>query len=210
MNGKREIKMVTKVARATTEERKKQIIDEAIKIIHEEGYSTLSIRELSRRVGISEPAIYRHFLNKDDIIKGILDRIYLFGNDVYEKLNNSEEINEKIKSFVSYHFEYFENNPEMTSVVFSEDIFLHNKQLKVKLNEVIKQRRWILEKILDGAVTGEYSVKSNFEDISLVILGLVRMAVLEWRIAGYNYSLVKRGEKLLKSMERTGILLGKG
>ncbi len=59
------------MARITTEERQKTIIDEALNIIHESGYEALSIRELATRVKISEPAIYRHFLNKEDIILGI-------------------------------------------------------------------------------------------------------------------------------------------
>jgi len=63
------------MSRLSTAQRQEMIIDEAIKIIHAEGYQSLSIRELAKHVKISEPAIYRHFLNKEDIILGILNRI---------------------------------------------------------------------------------------------------------------------------------------
>ena len=66
------------MARISTEQRQDMIIDEAIKIIHTDGYQSFSIRELAKQVKISEPAIYRHFLNKEDIILGILNRMVDF------------------------------------------------------------------------------------------------------------------------------------
>ena len=75
-----------KLARISTEERQVLIVDEAIKIIHEMGYQSFSIRELSTRVGISEPAIYRHFLNKEDIVLGILARFSEFDIKLFNEV----------------------------------------------------------------------------------------------------------------------------
>lgn len=192
--------------RLGTEERKEQIINEAIKIIHQEGYGALSIRELSKRVGITEPAIYRHFLNKDDIIKGILDRIYHFGNHLFERAKTKETLTEKLKMFIISHFEFFEDRPEMTSVVFSEDIFLHNKELETKLGELMKQRKRMLIQLFESARREGIEIKGDPEDISLILLGIVRMTVLEWRMTGFKHPLKKRGSKLLKTIEGMGLL----
>ncbi len=192
--------------RLSTEERKEQIINEAIKIIHEEGYGALSIRELSKRVGITEPAIYRHFLNKDDIIKGILDRIYHFGNHLFERAKTKETLTEKLKMFIISHFEFFEDRPEMTSVVFSEDIFLHNKELETKLGELMKQRKRMLIQLFESAQHEGVDIKGDPEDISLILLGIVRMTVLEWRMTVFKHPLKKRGSKLLKTIEGMGLL----
>jgi AcrR family transcriptional regulator len=192
--------------RLSTEERKEQIINEAIKIIHEEGYGALSIRELSKRVGITEPAIYRHFVNKDDIIKGILDRIYYFGNHLFERAKTKETLTEKLKTFIISHFEFFEDRPEMTSVVFSEDIFLHNKELETKLEQLMKQRKRMLIQLFESARREGIEIKGDPEDISLILLGIVRMTVLEWRMTGFKHPLKKRGRRLLKTMEEMGLL----
>jgi AcrR family transcriptional regulator len=194
------------MARLSTEERKEQIINEAIKIIHEVGYAALSIRELSQRVGISEPAIYRHFVNKDDIIKGILERINHFGNSLFGKVKTESNFSEKIKTFMLHHFEFFENHPEMTSVVFSEEIFFYNKSLKAKLGEVMKQRKILLRKIFTDGQHGGYAYKGDVEDLIIIILGIVRVVVLEWRLSGFQYPLRERGMNLLRTMEETGML----
>lgn len=52
-------------------ERQQQIIKAAIKLISEGGFENLSIRKLANLVGISEPAIYRHFKNKSDILLNV-------------------------------------------------------------------------------------------------------------------------------------------
>ena len=89
------------MARLTTEERQKTIIDEALNIIHEGGYEALSIRELANRVKISEPAIYRHFLNKEDIILGILSRISDFDQKLIKGVNKKDSPLEKLNEFIT-------------------------------------------------------------------------------------------------------------
>ncbi|MCD4664213.1 MAG: TetR/AcrR family transcriptional regulator, partial [Bacteroidales bacterium] len=42
-------------------DRQQQIIEESIKIIDEKGIQGLTIKNLSKAIGISEPGIYRHF-----------------------------------------------------------------------------------------------------------------------------------------------------
>ncbi|MCK5675079.1 MAG: helix-turn-helix transcriptional regulator, partial [Spirochaetales bacterium] len=44
--------------------RQRQIIDISINIISERGIQDLTMKNLSSQLGISEPAIYRHFESK--------------------------------------------------------------------------------------------------------------------------------------------------
>ncbi len=49
--------------------RQKQIIQESIQLIADKGIQGLTIKNISKSIGISEPAIYRHFDNKNNQIK---------------------------------------------------------------------------------------------------------------------------------------------
>ncbi|HPA73995.1 MAG TPA: helix-turn-helix domain-containing protein, partial [Spirochaetota bacterium] len=53
-------------------ERKGEIIDAALRLIDKKGIQNLTTRNLAREVGITEPGLYRHFRNKEDILAGIL------------------------------------------------------------------------------------------------------------------------------------------
>jgi AcrR family transcriptional regulator len=190
------------MARLSTEERQKHIIDEAINIIHENGYQSLSIRELSDRVGISEPAIYRHFLNKEDIILGILSRFAEFDNQLLVRIKEFEKPTEKINHFINFHFTFLEKNPEFTSVLFSEDIFNQSPLLKEKMMLVIGKRKRILKEIVeDGKAKGNVTDIDTNELLTL-ILGFIRLIVMEWRLSNFSFSLRERGKKAAQVIEK--------
>lgn len=188
------------MARISTEKRQVLIIDEAIKIIHEMGYQSFSIRELSKRVGISEPAIYRHFLNKEDIVLGILGRFSDFDIKLFNEVKIKEKPVEKIQCFIQYHFNFLEKNPGMTSVVFAEEIFNQSSLIKEKMWAIMEKRKRILKSIIDEAKLNNQVIDLETDEILTVILGIIRLAILEWRMSGFAFSLSQRGAKTVDTI----------
>lgn len=188
------------MARISTEERQVLIIDEAIKIIHEMGYQSFSIRELSTRVGISEPAIYRHFLNKEDIVLGILGRFSEFDIKLFNEVKIKEKPVEKIQCFIQYHFNFLEKNPGMTSIVFAEEIFTRSSLIKEKMLAIMEKRKRILKSIIDEAKLNNQVIDLETDEILTVILGIIRLAILEWRMSGFAFSLSQRGAKTVDTI----------
>jgi AcrR family transcriptional regulator len=192
--------------RIGTEERKEQIVNEAIKIIHREGYTSLSIRELSNRVGISEPAIYRHFENKEAIIIGILDRMKGLGEYIIERIRSVPDARERIIMFVTLHYDFLEKYPEMTSVLFSDEIFDHNEVLRKKFQEIMGQRRSILTGLIEELKARGVNITQETEDLAVILLGVLRITVLQWKRAGFVYSLRERGKRVLETLLSSGFL----
>ena len=52
--------------------RREQILEEGLKLIAERGVAGASLRELARRVGISQPSLYHHFPTKDALVAEIV------------------------------------------------------------------------------------------------------------------------------------------
>lgn len=48
--------------------RKKEVLDEALALVAEEGIAGASLRKLARRLGLSQPSLYHYFSSKDDLI----------------------------------------------------------------------------------------------------------------------------------------------
>ncbi len=189
------------MSRLSTEKRQDMIIDEAIKIIHTGGYQSFSIRKLAKNVKISEPAIYRHFLNKEDIILGIMNRMLDFDHQLEKELLARKTAKVKIKHFILFHFEFLENNYEMTSILFAEDIFNQSEILKNRLNFIIQKRKNLLKSILEEAKNEGEIVSVDTADLLTIILGMIRIIVLEWRLSSFSFSLAERGKKVLKTLD---------
>ena len=188
------------MARLTTEERQRMIVDEAIKIIHNTGYSSLSIRELSQKVGISESAIYRHFLNKEDIILGILSRFGEFDEQLINEMNLISNPMDKIRHFVLFHFKFLEKNKEMTSVLFSEHIFTESEILRNKMMITIQKRKEIVSNVIEAAKKESKISDIPTRELLTMLLGYIRLVVLEWRLSSFSFSLLERGNQVLKAI----------
>ena len=60
--------------RARTADRKGDIINHAIDLIVEHGLAGTTMSKIAIKVGVTEPALYRHFKNRKDIMEAALDR----------------------------------------------------------------------------------------------------------------------------------------
>jgi AcrR family transcriptional regulator len=190
------------MSRISTEERQDMIIDEAIKIIHTSGYQSFSIRELAKQVKISEPAIYRHFLNKEDIILGILNRMIDFDYLLEKDISTKKTAKNRLRQFILFHFNFLEKNYEMTSIIFSEEIFNQSEILINKLKMIIRKRKDIIKTIIDDAKTANEIVEIETEDLIRIIMGVIRINVLEWRLSNFKFSLLDRGKETIRTIEK--------
>ncbi|MDQ0574308.1 TetR family transcriptional regulator [Agromyces albus] len=51
----------------------------ALDLVNEVGLDALSMRRLADRLGVQSPALYWHFRNKQELLEGMAERIYLAG-----------------------------------------------------------------------------------------------------------------------------------
>lgn len=54
-------------------ERQQEIINVSLELIAESGIQSLTIKNLAKKIGFAESAIYRHYENKIQILLAILD-----------------------------------------------------------------------------------------------------------------------------------------
>ena len=123
-------------------ERQKEIISVSLNIIVNEGIQALTIKNLARNIGISEPAIYRHYENKVQILTAILD---YFRDNVEQfftrELQGDIHSIDKIEQFFRNNFNTFTENPSYVVIIFSEEIFRNEPLLLEKISEIRKKQQ---------------------------------------------------------------------
>ncbi|MBT7823052.1 MAG: TetR/AcrR family transcriptional regulator, partial [Candidatus Marinimicrobia bacterium] len=147
-------------------ERQNQIIQESIQLIAEKGIQGLTIKNISKAIGISEPAIYRHFENKDDIILAIISTMK---QNTEEELSHVDENNptiDKIKEMIQGHTDRFIKNPSLTAIIFSEEIFNNNSILAKPIRIMMKlNQNKLIAMIEKGQASGDVRVDIQAEQI---------------------------------------------
>ena len=183
--------------------RQEQIIKEAINLIDEKGIQGLTIKNLSKAIGISEPGIYRHFESKFHILAEILDEFknntQKFNQQLMQSNLNSLQ---KIEKIYQTHFDLFIKNPAIISVIFAEEIFNNDKTLYKKNNEILQANENLISQIIEeGQNAGEIKSEIDKKQIATILMGSLRLLVKKWKQSLYSYNLIYEGEKLLESIK---------
>jgi AcrR family transcriptional regulator len=163
----------------------------------------LTIKNLSKKLGITEPAIYRHFENKIQILIALLDLLKKNTNVIFEaELNSDESAVLKVERLFEKHFKSFAEMPSLASVVFSEEMFRNEEKLSAKVSEVIEHNNQILLTILrQGQKKNEIRTDIDAEHLAVFIMGTLRLFVKKWQFANFTFDLQKEGNKLIQSVK---------
>ena len=185
-------------------DRQQQIIEESIKIIDEKGIQGLTIKNLSKAIGISEPGIYRHFESKTEILLSILNNfkeMAIMLSEIMETLEVSAI--EKIRFMFSKMLELFSETPSMVSVIFSEEIFKNEEVLKIKIAEILNLHAQTLEDIISKGQSAK-NIREDIDKKSLALLamGSLRLLVTKWDMNNHNFNLSREGNKLIDVLSK--------
>ena len=193
-------------------DRQKNIIDAATKLVSERGIQELTLKNLAARVGVSEPALYRHFASKADILKGVLD---LFEDQIHSAILPATEISAKQDSdagagatlghFVSGIAAILIHRPELAALLFSEEVFWNEPELSGRMHALMTRTlHRISALIASGMSSGEFRPDIDPASLSTALIGGIRLLCTIWRLGSFSSDLAQDIDKLWGTL-RTSI-----
>jgi len=184
-------------------DRQKEIIDVSLDLIAENGIQGLTIKNLAKKIGFSESAIYRHYENKIQILVVILN---LFKENTERlfmaELNADGDALSKINHLLFNQFKIFSASPSLVAVIFSEELFRNETILVEKVSEIMNNNFNTLTTIIKtGQEKGELRADVEAEHLSVVVIGTLRLFVKQWRMSNYAFNLTEKGNELSNSIK---------
>lgn len=128
--------------RLAPEDRRQEFVRKATEFFSEEGFNG-GTRELARRLGVTQPLLYRYFPSKEELIKEVYYKVYLEPLDTgWEKplTDRSRPVRERLQQFYEAY----------TSVIFSR------RWLRIYLFSGLKGldiNRWYIGVVRDKILT---------------------------------------------------------
>ena len=183
--------------------RQQQIIETAIKIIATNGIQNLTTKNLANEIGISEPALYRHFNNKLEILKAVIAYFKIKMQPASAKLNKSANSLNNIEKFMLEHLKIISQNPNFAKVIFSEANFQNEENLILKMNNMMNQSHKILETIVrSGQQKNE--IRSDISSLSIIrmVIGAMRLLITQWSMSGKIFNLEIEGKQLCSDLRK--------
>jgi AcrR family transcriptional regulator len=126
---------------------KAALIDGATELLAEQGVSNFSLAELSRRLGVTVAAPYRHFANRDELLVAVAVRaLSALGQTMEQESSKTETPEQRLAAVASAWVRFAADQPALFSVVFGAG--LDQKQRHPDLRQAYKE----LEEPLDACV----------------------------------------------------------
>lgn len=103
---------------------KAALLEKGIKILDQEGYDQFSLRKVAKACNVSQTAPYRHFKNKDELIKSIASVVMQEFNLTLEGAvqKHPDDPKLQLKEMGIAYINFFINNPEHLRLLFLSDI----------------------------------------------------------------------------------------
>lgn len=185
-------------------DRQAEILQVALELIGKKGIQGLTIKNISKEIGISEPAIYRHFESKTEILLGVLSSL----KDMAVMLAGivttyDAKATEKLDFLFSRMLDLFSETPSMVSVIFSEEIFNNDETLKSKINEIVTLHTNTIETIiLKGQNENNIRTDIDEKDLALIAMGSFRLLVKKWELSNHSFNLLEKGKNHLEMINK--------
>lgn len=93
------------------------IFSAAFSLLNEYGHQGMSMRSLAQRLGVTPMAIYSHFNDRDALVRGLSDSIYLRVISEFESINGSAM--RKLKNLLSFYYDAVVQFPQLTILIFT-------------------------------------------------------------------------------------------
>ncbi|HNX47971.1 MAG TPA: helix-turn-helix domain-containing protein [Methanomassiliicoccales archaeon] len=186
-------------ARMKGDDRRSQILDAALVIVHTKGIHSLTLREIADRVGVSEAALFRHFKGKEDIVDSLASMVF----EENQFFPRGEGPWEALENMLTWQLEKFQKNPMHTSILFQEDIFREFPSVKERFDLRRSSRSSLISQLIrEGKSSNVFTSDVDPDAFSLLFMGGLRLAVLEWRHSNFSYDLREKAPPLLRMLRK--------
>ena len=175
---------------------KSRLIKEAIILFTQKGYSATSVREIVEAAGVTKPALYYYFKNKEDIYLEMIKDVMLHYEELLNKVHASNmSSTERIICLLSDLFEISIEHLDYIRLFHS--VFFGPPQGAPNFNfenfhEVIIEE--LMSIVKDGIKSGEFK-KGKEQDIVIILTSITISAIddhLAHASSMYNIKDLKR------------------
>ena len=184
--------------RQSAEERKAQIVAEVLRLADEIGPDRLSTTDVARAIGISQPAIFRHFPTKGAlwlaVAEDIADRLQSYWAAAEAGGAGSHA---RLKALIGAQLTAIAETPALPSILFSRELQVDNPALRDVFRGLLGSFQGLLVAgIRDLQASGDLRRDVSPEDVAVLLTSLVQGVAIRWTLGARGFALVPEGLRL--------------
>ncbi|MFH0947249.1 MAG: DUF2249 domain-containing protein [Planctomycetota bacterium] len=165
------------------DDRKGQIIEAALSLLAEVSIDRLTTRDVAERVGVTQPALFRHFESRDALLEAVAEATrQRLGSRVNELLERGGNSLETLSSLSRELFRFAAENPGVPRLLFFDAARGNQAGYHLPLRHLVTMQRSLVSELVSGAQKeGELAETVDPEAAATMFVALIQGLLLQWQ-----------------------------
>lgn len=180
-------------------DRKEQIAEVALRLADTLGPERVSTTAVARVIGISQPALFKHFPTKGAIWQAVARLIVDRMEDAWKAAAAEEtDAMARLRRLIHSQLSLVQGAPGIPAILFSRELHARDTELRQVFFQLTQRFRDVIETIVaDGQTAGTVTTASTSRDIATLVQSMIHGTVLRWSMSGQAFDLPFEGVRLL-------------
>lgn len=185
--------------RQNTTERKAQIVAEVLRLADEIGPDRLSTTDVARAVGVSQPAIFRHFPSRNALWLGVAEHLATHLNNAWDAVEaKTPDPYQRLRNLIAEQLTLISKTPALPSILFSRELSVENAELRKVFGGLLASyQARLVAMIARLQETGELNNRITADDVAVLLTSLIQGVAIRWTLGARGFSLVQEGLRLV-------------
>lgn len=142
--------------------RQQQIVETVLDLIAERGADDVSVQAISDRIGLTQPAVFRHFPNKEAIWVAVMEWLEERLGRMYRSAQTefAESAITVLDHIFIEHMRMIERHPALAKVVFSDHLRIQFPSLQARFSRIAEAYRERLSELIERAKAHDLADRS--------------------------------------------------
>jgi TetR/AcrR family transcriptional regulator, fatty acid metabolism regulator protein len=178
------------------EQRRRAILDSAIRVFAEHGFFAARIRDIAAGAGVAEGTIYLYYEGKDDLLlTAFRERVREFVSSIGDALAAPSPMEERLARFVRTQFAMVEADPALATV-----LLLETRQSPRfyggGVRDALKEYAQAIDRLVaSGVERGEVRPDVDIPLVRRMLIGALEEIELEWLLGEQGRPLAPIAER---------------
>lgn len=184
--------------RQSAEDRKAQIVAEVLRLADEIGPDRLSTTAVAGAVGVSQPAIFRHFPTKGALWLAVAEEIAQRLTAAWDAAEARAETPEsRLRGLIGAQLGAIAETPALPSILFSRELQIDNPPLREVFRGLLGafQAR-LVATIRNQQAGGGLRRDVAAQDVAILLTSLVQGVAIRWTLGARGFPLITEGLRL--------------
>ena len=168
-------------AKTGAAERRRQILDAAVRVFARQGFHTCRVSDIADEAGVAYGLVYHYFRSKDAVLDTLFQERWALMTALIEDVDRQDLVaREKLRAVTSFIFDSYRHDPELMKVIIVEVTRAANSFGQTHLTEIRKAYDGIAAIVEHGQSAGELRSDITPSFAAMAFYGAIEQVLTSW------------------------------